>query len=256
MEKLLELEKKLKEYKESLDKMNDEVNGSFEQSEKHPDEKEDKRLMAEALDEHNEKKHNEPKDKDSAYKDLHVKKEEGDVIKMEEVKFAKNGQWSLDKKRDDSTDKLHNREQLGVDEGPALSGSGHQKWRKPKSGESYQKLNSDDTEAATAYGSGPKSIPKPNKAFVGTTGTSARKSDENLDKGLGSKLDTAEHKAKVSQALGSIRQPAKVTTAEGTKIVSRKEQVADIKNVKSSKAADAKAKAESEAAERRASYKK
>ena len=171
MEKLLELEKKLKEYKESLDKMNDEVNGSFEQSEKHPDEKEDKRLMAEALDEHNEKKHNEPKDKDSAYKDLHVKKEEGDVIKMEEVKFAKNGQWSL-------------------------------------------------------------------------------------DKGLGSKIDNAEHKDKMSQALGSIRQPAKVTTAEGTKIVSPKEQVADIKNVKSSKAADAKAKAESEAAERRASYKK
>lgn len=166
MEKLLELEKKLREYKADLEKgMGDDVNGSLECSEKHPDEKEDKRLMAEAIDTHNEKKHDEDKD-------MHIKKEEGDVIKMEEVSFAKNGQWSL-------------------------------------------------------------------------------------DKGLGSKLDNAEHKAKVSQALGSIRQPAKVTNAAGeTKMVSPKEQVADIKNVKASKASDAKAKAEAEAAERRASYKK
>lgn len=173
MEKLLELEKKLREYKADLEKgMGDDVNGSLECSEKHPDEKEDKRLIAEAIDTHNEKKHDEDKDKNSAYKDMHIKKEEGDVIKMEEVSFAKNGQWSL-------------------------------------------------------------------------------------DKGLGSKLDNAEHKAKVSQALGSIRQPAKVTNAAGeTKMVSPKEQVADIKNVKASKASEAKAKAEAEAAERRASYKK
>ena len=173
MEKLLELEKKLREAKASLEKNMDnaDVNGSLEQSEKHPDEKEDKRLIAEAIDTHNEKKHDEDKDKNSAYKDMHIKKEEGDVIKMEEVSFAKNGQWSL-------------------------------------------------------------------------------------DKGLGSKLDNAEHKEKVSQALGSIRQPAKVTTAEGTKMVSPKEQVADIKNVKANKASESKAKAEAEAAARRASFKK
>lgn len=173
MEKLLELEKQLREAKASLEKnMGEEVNGSFEQSEKHPDEKEDKRLIAEAIDVHNEKKHGEDKDKNSAYKDMKIKKEEGDVIKMEEVSFAKNGQWSL-------------------------------------------------------------------------------------DKGLGSKLDNAEHKAKVSQALGSIRQPAKVTNAAGeTKIVSPQEQVSEQKSVKANKAAEAKAKAEAEAAERRASYKK
>lgn len=172
MEKLLELEKKLKEYKESLEKMNEDVNGSFEQSEKHSDEKEDKRLMAEALDDHNEKKHGEKKDEDSAYKDMHIKKEEGDVIKMEEVSFAKNGQWSL-------------------------------------------------------------------------------------DKGLGSKLDNAEHKAKVSQALGSIRQPAKVTDVTGKVTeVSPKQQVSDQVSSKKQKADASKAAAEEAAAARRASYKK
>lgn len=81
--------------------------------------------------------------------------------------------------------------------------------------------------------------------------------DETLDKGLGSKLDNAEHKAKISQALGSIRQPAKVTNAAGeTKMVSPAEQVAEQKSVKANKASEAKAKAEAEAAARRASYKK
>lgn len=61
--------------------------------EEHKDEKEDKKMIAEAMDEHNEKKHGEDKDKDSAYKDMKVKKEEM-------VKFGANGQWSIDKAED------------------------------------------------------------------------------------------------------------------------------------------------------------
>lgn len=102
MEKLLELEKRLKEYKTELEKNSmmgyGDVNGSLSQSEKHPDEKEDKRMIAEALDEHNEKKHNESKDEDSAYKNMKVKKGENEeACKAEMIKFDTNGQWSLDK---------------------------------------------------------------------------------------------------------------------------------------------------------------
>lgn len=43
------------------------------------DEKKDKKIVAEAMDEHNEKKHGEAKDKDSAYKDMKVKKADGGV---------------------------------------------------------------------------------------------------------------------------------------------------------------------------------
>jgi hypothetical protein len=49
----------------------------------HPDEKEDKKLIAEALDRHNEKKHGEKKDVDSAKKEV--------------FKTLANGQWSMDK---------------------------------------------------------------------------------------------------------------------------------------------------------------
>lgn len=172
MEKLLELEKKLREYKASLEKNSEMGYDEVNQSEKHDDKKEDKREIAEALDTHNEKKHDEPKDKNSAYKDLHIKKQEDDVIKMEAISFAKNGQWSL-------------------------------------------------------------------------------------DKGLGSKLDNAEHKDKVSQALGSIRQPAKVLNAEGEEhIISPEKQVQDKASAKAQKNSAAKVKAEADAAARRASYKK
>lgn len=44
----------------------------------HPDEKEDKKLIAEALDRHNEKKHGEAKNKDSAKKDIGLKKKDDD----------------------------------------------------------------------------------------------------------------------------------------------------------------------------------
>lgn len=50
----------------------------------HCDEEEDKKMIEEKLDEHNEKKHGEPKDEDSA-------------MKAEMIKFDANGQWSLDK---------------------------------------------------------------------------------------------------------------------------------------------------------------
>lgn len=58
----------------------------------HPDEKEDKKLIAEALDRHNEKKHGEKKDEDSAQKDMGLKKEEK---KKEMMKTLPNGQWSI-----------------------------------------------------------------------------------------------------------------------------------------------------------------
>lgn len=74
MDKLEQLEKSLKEYRELLEKA----------KKKHEDEAEDKEMIAEAIDEHNEKKHGEAKDEDSAFKT--------DVIK-----FDANGQWSLDK---------------------------------------------------------------------------------------------------------------------------------------------------------------
>lgn len=54
----------------------------------HSDEKEDKELIAEALDQHNEKKHGEKKSKDSAKKDMGLKKEEV-------MKTLPNGQWSI-----------------------------------------------------------------------------------------------------------------------------------------------------------------
>lgn len=88
MDKLLELEKRLKEAKDQLNKA------------KHEDEKEDKKMMADALDRHNEKKHGEAKDKDSAYKDMKVEKACDEM-----VKFDTNGQWSLDKGEYDATHK-------------------------------------------------------------------------------------------------------------------------------------------------------
>lgn len=57
----------------------------------HPDEKEDKKLIAEAMDRHNEKKHGEPKDEDSAKKEMGLKKKED----KEMLKSLPNGQWFL-----------------------------------------------------------------------------------------------------------------------------------------------------------------
>lgn len=76
--------------------------GMKKKEKKHEDEKEDKKMIAEALDEHNEKKHGEPKDKDSAFKAEKVEvapenSKNRQSYKQEFVKFEKNGQWSLDK---------------------------------------------------------------------------------------------------------------------------------------------------------------
>ena len=79
MTKLEELEKSLKEYKELLKKAHVETCGTM-------DSKEDQKIIAEELDEHNEKKHGEAKDEDSA------KKSE---INMEVIKFDNNDQWSI-----------------------------------------------------------------------------------------------------------------------------------------------------------------
>lgn len=136
MNKLEELEKSLKEYKDMLEKQMDAmgaepiatqtaapgVNSAMGKKEmkpapegsknresyekefgkkEHEDEKEDKKMVAEAMDDHNEKKHGEAKDKDSAYKDMKVKK--ADDCEMV-VKFEKNGQWSMQKA--ETTDKI------------------------------------------------------------------------------------------------------------------------------------------------------
>lgn len=89
MEKLLELEKKLKEYRDELEKMSSPIDmdgQEIDKSEKHKDEKEDKKMIAEALDEHNEKKHGEAKDKDSALKDAGLKKGLGSDLDANESK--------------------------------------------------------------------------------------------------------------------------------------------------------------------------
>lgn len=103
MNKLEELEKSLKDYKALLEKtmdamgaepvatdMNQAPMGKKEKD--HKDEKEDKQIIAEALDQHNEKKHGEDKDEDSAKKDMKVEKGCNDM-----VKFETNGQWSIKK---------------------------------------------------------------------------------------------------------------------------------------------------------------
>jgi hypothetical protein len=186
MEKLLELEKKLKEYRDELEKMSSHINESGEelsQSEKdkkdkkkNPDEKEDAELGEEvegAVERHF--KNNKETEKEEGHKLEFKKEEDGEFVKMEEVKFQKNGQWSF----------------------------------------------------------------------------------ESLEKGLGSKLDNAESKERVKHALGSIRQPAKVTDSEGNvSEVSPAKQVSDKASAVSQKKDAAKMKAESEAAARRASFKK
>lgn len=105
MEKLLKLEQELKKAKEELVKLMSSgtsapgsVNSTggtsiasqigFGKKEEHEDEEEDKEMVAEALDQHNEKKHGEKKSKNSAQKDMGLKKKEL-------MKSLPNGQWSL-----------------------------------------------------------------------------------------------------------------------------------------------------------------
>ena len=107
MKKLLELEEKLKKAKEELEKqsilasMNPIDRDSAVAVNQAPmgkkdietcgkmDSKKDQKIIAEALDDHNEKKHDEPKDEDSAKKDM---KKGCDKV----VKFEKNGQWRME----------------------------------------------------------------------------------------------------------------------------------------------------------------
>lgn len=251
---------------------NEDVNGSLAQGEKHPDEREDKRLIAEAIDTHNEDKHDEDKDEDSAYKKMKIQKEEGDVIKMEEISFAKNGQWSLEKGNAKSPNipkgykpvkpaNLPSNEpkHIGTKDGISVHHAGKDEYghnfHMHKDGKKIGSVQLDHkTKEIGTFGGGED---HDIIAAEDVVKEHIKKHPEKFAKGLGSKLDNTEHKAKVSQALGSIRQPAKVTNAAGeTKVVSPKEQVADIKNVKANKASEAKAKAEAEAAARRASFKK
>jgi hypothetical protein len=68
---------------------------------KYKEKKEDKEGIAEALDEHNEKKHGEAKDKNSAYKDAGLKKSESEVAarrsfyKKQDL-MKNNQQWTLE----------------------------------------------------------------------------------------------------------------------------------------------------------------
>jgi hypothetical protein len=80
---------------------------------------------------------------------------------------------------------------------------------------------------------------------------------EELEKGLGADLNTAEGKDKVKHILGSIRQPAKVTDSKGNvSEVSPEKQVSDKASAAKQSKDAAKIKAETEAASRRAQYKK
>lgn len=104
MKKLLQLEQELIKAKEELAKFGSQgaplgsslgssiaagLGGTnVRKEEDHDDEEEDKELIAEALDQHNEKKHGEKKSKDSAKKDMGLKKKEV-------MKSLPNGQWSI-----------------------------------------------------------------------------------------------------------------------------------------------------------------
>ena len=104
MDKLLKLEEELKKAREELIKLMSSdttapgsVNSTGGTSigsqigfgkKEHMDEEEDKEIVAEALDQHNEKKHGEKKSKNSAQKDMGLKKKEL-------MKSLPNGQWSL-----------------------------------------------------------------------------------------------------------------------------------------------------------------
>lgn len=104
MKKLLELEAKLRKAKKELEKQsllagmnpmsagagsaNTGVNQAAMGKDEDNEKDDDKKKIAEALDVHNEKKHGEDKDVDSAKKDM--KKGCKEV-----VKFEKNGQWHI-----------------------------------------------------------------------------------------------------------------------------------------------------------------
>lgn len=80
---------------------------------------------------------------------------------------------------------------------------------------------------------------------------------EDLEKGLGKDLEAGEHREKIKHALGSIRPSATVTDTQGKVTeVSAAKQVSDKASASAQKKANAKAQAESEAAVRRAGYKK
>ena len=78
--------------------INSAVSGMFgkkeddEEDEEKKDEKKDKKQIEEKLDEHNEKKHGEAKDEDSAFKTEVIKLEKS----IEVINFNNNDQWSLD----------------------------------------------------------------------------------------------------------------------------------------------------------------
>ena len=94
MDKLLELEKRLREAKAELEKtVNQAYTAKAENSKKkkHDDEEEDKEMIAEAIDEHNEKKHGEPKDEDSAKKDLEKAEDKIKPLKSDKVQRTAPG---------------------------------------------------------------------------------------------------------------------------------------------------------------------
>ena len=106
MNKLEELEKALRKYQELLKNAQMGYAGqpggmtqpseatmkAEDEKEEKKDKKKDKKMIEEKLDEHNEKKHGEPKDEDSA-----MKFDSEDLTKSTEIiHFNNNSQWSVD----------------------------------------------------------------------------------------------------------------------------------------------------------------
>ena len=137
MDKLEQLEEALKYYREELEKQmvntsgmppgtagGDMVNATAApadmEKQEHDDEKEDKKLIEKEIDEHNEKKHGEAKDEDSA-------------MKTELVKFDDNGQWSLEKAQGGvdpkDTFKVHGKGQFKAKSGMGTESKGTGKER-------------------------------------------------------------------------------------------------------------------------------
>lgn len=305
MEKLLELEKKLREYREELEKAievapegsnnRESYEKEFKKKEKkHEDEKEDKKMIAEALDVHNEKKHGEAKDKDSALKDAGLKKSIDEKLDdlLEKAQMSskvmpqrKNTKVTPPSTTIPSKPKVIEAPKPGTTEKPMPIGEkngisvahvGYNRKGSPMSdshdfdihrdgkkiGEHSASHDGDSgTRMSHAEGASDEHKEKVESHVHKLVSEHMKKYPENykepMKKGLGSKLDNAESKERVKHALGSIRPSAKVTDSEGNvSEVSPAKQVSDKVAAVSQKKDAAKMKAESEAAARRASYKK
>ena len=167
----------------------------------------------------------------------------------EQISLSKNGQWNLEKAIEIAPEGSKNRE--------SYEKEFKKKEKKHEDEKEDKKMIAEALDVHNEKKHGEAKDKDSALKDAGLKKSIDERLDAILEKGLGSKLDNAESKERVKQALGSIRQPAKVTDSEGNvSEVSPAKQVSDKAAVISQKKDAAKMKAESEATARRASYKK